>query len=99
MEIFTPEQLATLHASFNDSKRAALHPYIKGVFEVAKLNNVYWLRAKEVAERLNTLGIIDHQNAKALGDTLGNHVDGMKLKSKRIGGHVHYSMFDETSAL
>ena len=94
-------QIAQLNDSFKSkaesvkNKRTSYHPFIKGLFEVARTHGIYWLTAKEVADRLHAIGVIDHANPRSIGDTLGNHEGGMNLEKRRVEGKMQYCMFKQ----
>ena len=99
--MLSDSQIAQLNDSFKTkaeavkNKRSSYHPYIKGLFEIAKSHGIYWLTAKEVADKLHAIGVIDHANPRSIGDTLGNHEGGMNLEKRRVAGKMQYRMFKE----
>lgn len=64
--------------------KAAAHSLVAyGIHEVS---------AKEMLDFLRSLHLIDHNNARAIGDVMGNHVGGLALKSRKKGGVVVYDL-------
>ena len=98
---FSSDQERVLNESFlktssSDAvknKRESYHKPITRIFEIAKTHGVYWLTSKDVTDRLKLVGVIEHNNPRSIGDTLGSHEGGMNLEKRRVNGKMQYRMF------
>lgn len=78
------------------SKRAALHDPIRLAMRVAyKEFGMRWLTAAQITTLLRDAGVIEHENPRTIGDTLGGHENGMNLPSREIDGKKHYALFTD----